>query len=56
MMSPLAAALSEHIWFTVTSRGGTGPVIICKCTLKMANSESHAEHVAEIARDFLASA
>lgn len=55
-MDPLATALSEHIWYTTTNRNGKGPFLICKCTVYLADSNAHAEHVAKVARTFLAAA
>lgn len=56
MTDPLAVTLHEHIWYTTTIRGGNGPIVICKCTAQMADSNAHSAHVAKIARDFLAAA
>lgn len=56
MTDPLAVILSKHIWYTTTSRNGKGPFLICKCTVQMADTDAHAEHVALVARKFLAAA
>lgn len=55
-MGPLAIALSEHIWYTTTNRNGKGPFLICKCTVHLADSNAHAEHVAKVAIAFMAAA
>lgn len=54
MTDPLAVILSDHIWYTTTSRNGKGPFLICKCTAQMADAIEHSEHVARVARNALA--
>lgn len=56
MSDPLAVILSNHIWYTTTSRNNKGPSVICKCAAQMADADEHAEHVARVARNFLAAA
>lgn len=56
MTDPLAVILNKHIWYTTTNRNGKGPFVICKCTAHLADSDAHAEHVAKVARKFMATA
>lgn len=53
---PLAAVLNEHIWYTTSARTGKRIEVICKCRATMADTDEHAEHLARIARNFLAAA
>lgn len=53
---PLAVVLSNHIWYTTTTKGGKRTHVKCKCTAEMPDSNAHSEHVARIARKFLAAA
>lgn len=50
---PLATMLAEHIWFTTTTRGGKGTLLICKCKAEMADTWEHGGHVARLAREFI---
>lgn len=54
MDDPLATILSDHIWYTTTSRSGMKPHVKCKCMNEFPDSIAHAEHVARIARNFMA--
>lgn len=54
MTDPLETALGDHIWYTTTSRGGKGPILICKCTAEMADTVAHTAHVARVARNTMA--
>jgi len=56
MTDLLESALSDHIWYTTTSRGGKGPVVICKCTAELQDTDHHTAHVARIARNAMAAA
>lgn len=52
---PLARALTDHIWYTTTVRNGKGPFVVCKCFAQLKDSVEHSEHIARIARNFMAS-
>lgn len=54
MTDLLETELSKHIWYTTTVRGGSSPVLICKCTAQMANTIAHTAHVAKVARNAMA--
>lgn len=51
---PLATILNDHIWYSSTTRSGQRPCVKCKCLTEFPDTVGHAEHVARIARNFLA--
>lgn len=56
MTDPLAAALSEHIWYTTRVQAGQKPYVQCKCMARLADTDEHAAHVARVARNTMAAA
>lgn len=56
MTDLLETELSKHIWYTTTSRGGKSPILICKCTAQLADTDAHTSHVARVARNAMAAA